>query len=437
MAKISKKFVDAAPVPDAGRTYFFDDKLTGFVLIVLSSGAKSYAFQYRTPEGQVRRITIGRHGDPFTPDMARDKALELAHAVRSGEDPLTAKQARRDALKVGEILDRYLKSPTFAAKAASTQAIDRGRITRHLIPLLGRKVADKLDADAVRKAFTDIRDGKTAVDTKTGPRGRAIVKGGEGAARMAVRLLKAVFAWAVDAKLLKANPAASVKVGSDGKRDTVIESAQDYAHLFGTIQTLEDQMKIRRPVADAIRVIALTGARRGEITGLRWRHVDMPKGVIVLSSKEHKTGRKTSEARTIGLPAAAQALISRQPGGGPDNFVFQPAKGKSPVSLAKPWRVIRAAAGLNPVLGLHGLRHSLATMMAMEGAQAAEIMATLGHRNLTTSQRYIHMAQDKRAALAERAAATISEALTGEKRADVVPLRGKGRGRSSRGGRTN
>jgi integrase len=425
MAKISKRTVDAVSVPVTGRTYLWDDKLSGFGLVVQPSGSKSYVYQYRTPEGQTRRITIGRHGDPFTPELAREKAMELAQSVKAGNDPLAAKKERRNAATVADLLDSYLKSPKFASKATSTQSIDRGRINRHLVPLLGRKVADKLNADDIRRAFVGIRDGKTAINVRTCKRGLARVTGGEGSARMAIRLLKAVFAWAMKNKIMKSNPAAGVEIGKDGNRTEVIDSPETYGRLFEVIQRLEDEQKVRRPAADAIRVIALTGARRGEIAGLRWRHVDTSKGLIVLSSKEHKTGRKTSEAKTIGLPAAAQALITRQPKGAPDGFVFKPAKGKGAITLAKPWRRIREEAGLSPTLGLHGLRHSLATQMALSGAQAAQIMTVLGHKNITTAQRYIHMAQDMRAALAESAAAGISAALTGAKPADVVQLRSK------------
>ena len=425
MAKLSKRTVDAARVPTTGRVYLWDDKLSGFGLVVQPTGSKSYVYQYRTPEGTTRRLTIGRHGDPFTPEMARDKALELAHSVKSGGDPLAAKQERRKAATVAEVLHLYLISPAFDRKTPITQANDRGRITRHLLPLLGRKIADQLVADDVRRAYADIANGKTATDVRTGPRGRARVTGGEGAARMAIRLLKAAFAWACEAKVMKSNPAAIVKVGKDGKRSEVIDSQEKYERLFEAIQRLEDEQKVRRQAADAIKLIAMTGARRGEIAGLRWRHVDLPKGVLVLSSMEHKTGRKTSEARTIGLPLEARDLISRQASGGPDDFVFRPSKGSGALSLSKAWRVIRAAAGLSPTLGLHGLRHSLATSMALRGFQAAQIMTILGHKNITTAQRYIHMTQDARAELAESAAASVSAALTGAKRADVMPSMGK------------
>ena len=178
-------------------------------------------------------------------------------------------------------------------------------------------------------------------------------------------------------------------------------------------------------MADAIRLIAMTGARRGEITGLRWQHVDMKGGRIVLPASGHKTGRRTGKPRMIHLPAAAQQIIACQTEGGPDDFVFAASKGKGTISLAKAWRAIRAEAGLPKGIGLHGLRHSLATLLAVGGAQAAEIMTSLGHRQMSTTTRYLHFADTARAALAERAAAPAlagMAAASGMPKADVIAL---------------
>jgi hypothetical protein len=60
--------------------------------------------------------------------------------------------------------------------------------------------------------------------------------------------------------------------------------------------------------------------------------------------------------------------------------------------------------------------------MAISGAQAAQIMAVMGHRDISTSQKYIHIAQDIRSELAEQAASGISAALTGKKPAEVVTI---------------
>ena len=50
---------------------------------------------------------------------------------------------------------------------------------------------------------------------------------------------------------------------------------------------------------DCISLIALTGARRGEIKNLCWRHVDLEGRRITLSKEEHKAGRKTGKSRVI------------------------------------------------------------------------------------------------------------------------------------------
>lgn len=423
--KITKCVVDSTE-PGEKPIFVWDIEVKGFGLRVLRSGVKSYVFQYRTPEGKTRRATIGKHGATLTAAGAREKAKIMHRKVADGRDPLEEKREKCKALTVGKVLDLYLASAKFAEKAVSTQANDRGRINRHLRPLLGKKFVGKLTQEDIRRSFGEIRDGKTAVDEKTIPRGRAIVKGGEGAARMAIRVFRAILNWARSEGLTASNPAIGVKVGTDGERDIILESAEQYAKLFHTLQRLEDEQRLRRPVADAIRVIALTGARRSEITGLRWQHVDIEAGVLVLPPTSHKTGRKTGKPRIIGLPAAAQAIIESQPDGEPDSYVFAPAKGKGVIALTKPWRIVREEAELPKGIGLHGLRHSLASHMAMQGAQAAEIMTALGHRQLATAQKYVHWAQDNRASLAENAAAHITAALKREQDANVAPIAGEG-----------
>ena len=427
MAKITNTLVDTTTPTDKDQ-FIWDSQIAGFGLKVHPTGTKSYVFQYRTPEGRTRRATIGKHSDTLTADLARAQAKKMHRKVADGGDPMAERQAARESMTVAELLAAYLESEKFVGKAESTRAIDHGRIKRHLLPTLGRKFVNKLTAEEVRRAFAAIRDGRTAKQEKTGPRGLAVVKGGEGAARMAIRLFKAVMVWAVDEGYTSTNPAAVVKIGSDGNRDTILENPEQYATLFRTLDTMESERRLRSAVADAIRVIALTGARRGEITGLQWRHVDLKKGVIELPPARHKTGARTGKPRIIGLPTAAQTIIARQSEGEPEDFVFTPAKGDGTASLAKPWRLIRAEAGLPAELGLHGLRHSLASAMAMNGAQAAEIMTALGHRQLSTAQRYIQWAQDSRAALAERAASHISDALAGKKKkAKLVPIKKGGR----------
>lgn len=424
MARISKRTVDAAQ-PGAKPVFTWDDTLPGFALLTLPTGSKSFVFQYRNAEGRTRRATIGKVG-ALTPDQARDLADEMSRKVKGGGDPLDDKRSAREALTVGQLLDDYLASEKFAEKAPSTRLTDTGRIERHLRPLLGGRHVIKLQNEDIRRTFAAIRDGKTATTIKTGPHGLARVVGGEGTARKAIRLLRAIFVWGISEKKISNNPADGISTGSDGEREAVLDP-QDYTKLFATLAAMEKQRRLRPAAGDAIRLIAMTGARRGEITNLRWQHVDLKRGLLILPPVMHKTGRKTGKPRTINLPNAAQDIISRQPEGGPENFVFAPSKGDGPITLAADWRKIRREASLPADFGLHGLRHSLATLLAVGGAQAPQIMTSLGHRQLSTTQRYLHFADKARAALAERAAAPV---LAGMVRAQANALPKPKRGRA-------
>lgn len=424
MPKLTKTLVENLPKPDR-QTFVWDTEVKGFGVKVFPTGAKTFVFQYRTPEGQTRRYTIGKLSDALTVDQARQIARTKLRDVLNGGDPQGEKQARRRAPTLGAVFDACLASAVFALKTPATKAADKGRIERHLRPLLGRVIAEKLSTDDVIRAKRAIAEGKTAADVKTGHRGRAIVTGGEGTARKAVILLRAICRWSTR----EGTPAGTavawdrVNIGRDCMRESIIEDADTYRRLFATLQTLEDQKRIRPAAADAIRFIALTGARRGEVISMRWGYVDLQAGRVVLPARAHKAGHLTGRPRIISLPAAAQAIIARQPLGAPDDYVFRPAKGEGGINLTKVWVKVRTEAGLPPDLGLHGLRHSVATHLAMSGASAVELMEVLGHRQMQTTMRYVHFAERARSTLAERAAAIALAGLEGRDMAEVVSLK--------------
>lgn len=423
MAKISKRVVDALEKPERQR-WLWDTELKGFGICMRPSGVHSYVFNYRDKFGRQRNITIGKIG-AVTPDIARKKAEEHRRTVFDGHDPIVEKAKAREALTVGELFDRYLESDAFKKKAPSTQTVDRGRIAGHLRPLLGKLALPAVTPSDIERAHKKIVAGDTAQDTPSGKkRGRTRVRGGEGTARMAIRLLRAILSWARKSRIvtldLPADVAANVDIGRDGKRDLILDDPAAYARLWATLDRLTDPTRVqegerllRSEAADAIRVIALTGARKGEIAALRWQHVNLPAGTLTLPIDAHKTGRKTGAVRVIGLPALAGEIIGRQARGEADDLVFRPARDGAMMDLTVPWRAVRTLAKLPDGIGLHGLRHSLASHMAMAGAEASEIMTALGHRDITTSARYVHWARDKRQALAEKAAAGITAAVTG------------------------
>ena len=165
----------------------------------------SYILMFRTIDGRKRTYTIGKHGSPWTPETARQEARRILREVVRGADPLADKIAGRKAITVAELCGQYLAEAEAGrlltqrkiAKKESTLISDRGRIARHIVPLLGRMPVKVVRRDDVERFMHDIAAGKTATREKTKPRGLSIVRGGRGVAGRTVALLGAIFTYAV------------------------------------------------------------------------------------------------------------------------------------------------------------------------------------------------------------------------------------------------
>jgi len=437
--RLTKRHVDWARAHPADKDQFYwDAELARFGLRQKAqrpdgtAGALSYVIQYRNREGLSRRYTVG-NANAITPDEARRMARGLLAQIddpRERHDPAADKSQARDAPMFQDLVETYRNSDGWQNKASSTRAIEGGLITHHLLPLLGKRLAREITRADMEKAFRDIRDGKTAIDKPSGrPRGRIRVTGGVGTARRTLQLAGPIFAFGVQQGTIPSNPCVGLKLGSSGSRETIVEDETEYASLFRALVELESEKAITEPAANALRVIALTGTRRGEILNLRRRHLDLARQRIVLSPHEHKAGRRTGRPKVISLPAAAVTILAAAIADGiePDALVFKSAMPGAPISLKKPWAKVRARAGLPPELTIHGLRHSIGSHLAMMGASGPEIQAALGHANIATSVRYIHFAEARKNALAERAAAPAIAGLESAKRsgesAAVIALR--------------
>ena len=183
----------------------WDASLSGFGARRQKSDAVSYVLYYRTNEGRQRWYTIGRHGAPWTPDTAREEAKRLLGDVAHKADPAADKRAARNAQTVSELCDLYLADAEAgrlvtrrrSLKKASTLATDRGRIERHIKPLIGRRAVASVTRGDVEAFMFDVASGKTAGKTKTRTHGLARVRGGRGTATRTVGLLGAIFTYAV------------------------------------------------------------------------------------------------------------------------------------------------------------------------------------------------------------------------------------------------
>jgi integrase len=405
-AKITKRVVDGVEL--RGATFLVrDTEVKGFVMVVTPAGAKSYAIDYRAGSGRgspKRRLTIGKHGSPWTPEMARTEAKRLLAEVAAGRDPATARQKDRKALNFGDLIALYLAEGV-SYKKASTLKADRGRIDHHLRPLLGRLRVDHIlraDVERMRDAVTA---GKTAEKIESGEKRQSgsVATGGKGVAAQCVALVSAIFAFGVERGLCADNPARGVKKAPVRKVERFLSEAE-IAQLAEALDAEAQRSGNPYPSA-AIKLLLLTGCRRGEIVNLYWAHVDFERECLYLP--DSKTG-----AKVVYLNAPARVLLQELPRMADNPRVIPGMRADSAsAAIENSWSRVRSAVGLADVR-LHDLRHSFASVGAAGGLSLPIIGALLGHKHAATTQRYAHLSADPLRAANDAVGARIAAAMS-------------------------
>ena len=217
-SKITKNLVDRVE-PDGKDQFIWDTEIKGFGLKVTPAGSKIYIAQYRVGGrgSPTRRFTLGKHG-VLTPDQARKEAKSVLGDVSKGNDPQTSKQTDRHAITLSNLCDDYLMDGCLTKKH-STIITDKGRIIRHIKPLLGNKKVKDINVNDIKKFMRDVAQGKTAREVKTGKHGLARVTGGEGTATRTVGLLGGILSYAVSAGIRLDNPVRGIKRYKDKKNE--------------------------------------------------------------------------------------------------------------------------------------------------------------------------------------------------------------------------
>ncbi len=393
----------------------WDPSLPGFGARRQQGEAIAYVLKYRTAEGRQRWFTIGQHGAPWTPESARQQARQLLGDVARKADPAAEKRAARKAQTISELCNLYLADAIAgrlmtrrrSAKKTSTLATDRGRVERHIKPLLGRRTVGAVTREDVEAFMHDVAAGKTASRTKTKPRGLARVRGGRGTATRTVGLLGAIFAYAVRHRMRADNPVHGVTRFADGKRHRRL-SDDEYKALGDALRQANTENVWPAAIA-AARFLALNGWRSGEVLGLRWDEIDLARRTATLG--DTKTGRSVRP-----LSHAACDVMRNLARSG--DLVFPATRGSGDVVMSgfkKLWKRIAKLGGLPSDVTPHVLRHSFASLAADLGYSEPVIASLVGHQGRSTTSRYLHSA-DRVLLAAVDAVSNRTAELMGEER---------------------
>jgi len=381
--KITKRAVEGLA---AG--VIWDTELKGFGVRCRLSGDKYYVIKFRSG-GRQRWITIGRHGSPWTPDAARSKAMRLLGQKADGKDPASERDHQKGVITVAELGDRFLHDYVPQHCKASTASEYRRAVELFINPALGHhRISDVLRADVAR-FHHELHDRPYQANRALG---------------VLSKMMNLAEEWGLRPD--GGNPCRHVTKYREQKRKRYL-SPEELQRLGQTLSEVQRANAEDPHFLAAIGLLILTGARLREIQTLKWDYVDLTNGMLRLP--DSKTG-----AKEIYLNAGAIQLLSTIPRLKNNPYVIAGQKpGAHLVELQKPWRRIRAKAGLKD-LRIHDLRHSFAAVAAGTGMSLPMIGKLLGHTQPITTARYAHLAADPMREAAELIGGKITAVMTAQ-----------------------
>jgi integrase len=347
--------------------------------------------------GRQRYLTIGTHGSPLTPDLARNDARRLLGAIHAGNDPATQRDKRSREPTVGDVLDRYLKEHVATHYKPSTA----GEATRHVKATL-KPAFGKLKINELTRA--DIKRWHTTLGGRPYEGNRAL-----GYFRKALSL--AVNEW----ELRVDNPALGVKKFPETRRERFFSDAE-LRHLGVALVEIEAEGKTLAGCIRVVRLLALTGMRLSEVIGTQWAWINFDEGCVRLP--DAKAGAR---AVPLGGPALAYLASLERIG----SYVCYGTDPQKPISLKTVenfWPILRDRAELTNAR-MHDLRHTVGTLAAQTGANAFTVRDLLGHRSLSQTDTYVARDVDPLRKTADQVSSRIAAAMNGGPTAEIVPLR--------------
>ena len=348
----------------------WDNRVRGLGVRVRPSGGRSYVL-LRVAGGRSGRVSIGPVSTMTVAEARRECLVRQASPEPGGASGPARVPLFRDFV-AGEWREAH-----FGGYKPSTRRTATRLLERRLLPAFGSKPLDRIAPARIGRWFDAY--------SRTAP----------GNANHALDLLRQIMNYAVARGHVETNPARAIQ----RNRRTPLTRFLSRDEIARLHRALDGQTrKTNREQADIIRLLLLTGCRRGEIVRLRWSEVDGDRLVL----GDGKTG-----PRTVPLNTQARTVLERQPRSR-GAFVFP-----SPRDPSRPrgrnlalWYRVRREAGIADCR-LHDLRHTHASHAVMNGVPVPVVSRLLGHSNVRMTLRYAHLGDHDIEAAAERVGQSI------------------------------
>ena len=356
----------------------WDTRAAGLGVRVRPSGGRSYVL-LQDMGGRTKRVSLGPVGVKSLEEVRRE-----CHARRANPEPEEKTASAQPVPLFRDFVAGPWKEAHFDGYKPSTRKTAQHELAGQLLPTFGAKALDRITEAAIRRWFERY--------SRTAPAN----------ANHVLQRLRQILNFAIACGHIERNPAAGIACNRRPALTRFLSREE-----VGCLHAALDRQVGRKggaQQADIIRLLLLTGCRKGEIMGLRWSEVR--DGMLALD--DSKTG-----PRTVPLGSSARAILDRQPRG-ESPFVFpSPRKPGRPRGRDLPlWDRVRREAGIEDCR-LHDLRHTMASHAVMNGVPVPVVSRLLGHSNVRMTLRYAHLADRDIEAAAERIGEAVARAMAG------------------------
>jgi integrase len=393
--------------PRATRTEYPDGGCAGLYCVIQPSGKRSWAVRYRRKaDGKPRKITLD---GSLSLAAARAKAAEYMEHVAKGEDPAAALQIKKQAARAEVEPDDEIFG-SVVRKFILRDQKPSNRTWIEVARMLGLKPDANDDKQLIaikgglahrwgKRKFAEIQKRDIIAELD-----KIVDRGGRGiTANRTLAAIRRLFNWAIERDIIAVSPCAGIRPQvEEAKRDRVL-SEEEIRWLWDACD------KIGQPFGHAIKLLLLTGQRRGEVGEMTDREIDRHKHSWTIP----KYRSKNNEAHEVPLSDAALAIMDAVKRIKSDGAYVFTTNGGCPVSG---WSKVKRQldALMSAIAGeegkkllpwcIHDLRRTAASGMARLGVQLPVIEKVLNHtsgsfRGIVGVYQRHDFAAEKRAAL--------------------------------------
>ena len=391
--KLTKTLLNGLAAPETGkRLTIYDTQTPKLALRMTHTGVRAFYIVKRLG-GAMVWLKLGTFPD-MTVEQARIEAGKVLGEFAKGDNPAAVKRAVRAELTFSQAFDAFLTGKRKRDGSAISDKTKRDY--SDLLRLYLGGIKDKKLSEIER---TEIK----AVHVKTTKKSAA-------QADRVVAVVSAVFTYMLAQERFNGqNPAMRIQKNPAPSRDRFLQVDELTPFFKALSESSNEAMR------DFFLLALLTGARRANVSAMRWADVDLVAGVWRIA----KTKNGTPQTVTLS-PEAVMVLEARKDGG---VFVF-PGDGVTGhiVEPKKAWATLLKTAGIEN-LRIHDLRRTLGSWQARTGASLPIIGKSLNHKTHQATAIYARLDLDPVRQSVNTATAAMMEAGGMKEKAEVIQLR--------------